>query len=133
MVTTSKREGELKALFAAELKRQAPDFLILRYATNGAPDRSVVGNGRQSNWEFKHATPDFRSPGDQELMCARLTKAGHCQYVIWMEEIGVEETLIVHPRDVLGRNGKGRGIVPQAWCNRFDMKWLVSQVLKEHS
>ena len=57
----SKIEGDLKRRFGAELKRQAPDFLSLRYETNGAPDREIVGNGITTRWECKHATPDFRT------------------------------------------------------------------------
>lgn len=158
MATASKREGELKSLFGEELKRQAPGFLVLQYATNGAPDRSVVGNGRQTNWEAKHATPDFRSPGDQELMCCRLAVQGHCRYVIWLElparckdcgatsmsttcnvsgfacipSESIKKTVIAHPSEVFQKQGKGRFIRPIEWCVGFDMRWLVAQVLKEH-
>jgi hypothetical protein len=126
----SKREGELKSLFRKELKRQAPSFMLLAYATNGAPDIEVVGCGRTSRWEGKHATPHFDSPGDQQLCCARLAAAGHCRYVIWKEHRGIEQTLIVHPRTVMDRDGWD--LIPEAWCVGFDMRWLVEQVLKEH-
>ena len=130
---TNKEEGRLKSLFARELKRQAPEFLVLLYATNGAPDREIVGNGITTRWEFKHATPDFRSPGDQEILCVRLAEQGHCRYVIWFDNRGLQLTMIVHPRDVLGRKGRGLGIKVETHCIGFDMKWLVAQVLKAHS
>lgn len=132
MTYVNKEEGRLKSLFGAELKRQAPGFVLLQLATNGAPDREVVGNGVTTRWEMKHATPDFLSPGNQELMCMRLAGAGHCRYVIWLERGNVKQTMIVHPRDVLHRQGKAWGMTTQAWCVGFDMRWLVEQVLKEH-
>lgn len=129
-MSTPKREAELKHLFGAELARQAPGFLVLAYATNGAPDRSIVGQGTQSNWECKHGTPAFRSPGDQELMCMRLAAAGHCRYIVWKETKSVQQTMIVHPREIHGR--RGWNYTPEAWCVGVDMKWLVNEVLKEH-
>ena len=131
----SKIEGELKRKFGVELKRQAPDFLSLRYETNGGPDREVVGLGKTTRWEFKHATPDFRSPGDQELTCARLAAIAHCRYVIWTEDRDGtnKRTWIVHPREVLGKKGKSLNIVRiEDGCREFDMQWLVQYVLKEH-
>lgn len=133
MNCVNKEEGRLKLAFTKELKRQAPDFLVLHYLTNGAPDREVVGNGKTSRWEFKHATPNFRSPGDQELMCARLAERGHCRYVIWLELGEKRMTAIVHPRVVLGRRGRGAGIIAEAWGEGFNMQWLVAEVLKAHA
>jgi hypothetical protein len=125
-----KREAELKSSFGEELKRQLPGFLSLSYSTNGAPDREIVGAGITTRWEFKHATPTFRSPGDQELMCMRLAAAGHCRYVIWHEVKGIEKTMIAHPKEIHRRDGWN--IHAEAWCVGFDMKWLVSQIKKEH-
>lgn len=134
MIYVSKEEAKLKSKFGAELKRQAPGFLTLQYSTNGAPDREVIGNGVTTRWEAKHATPDFRSPGDQELMCARLAAAAHCRYILWFDDGKdlCKLTMIVHPLKVLGRKGKGRSIEPETMCEGFDMNWLVKQVLKEH-
>lgn len=132
LIYVNKEEGELKSKFGEELKRRLPGFLLLQYSTNGAPDREVVGNGVTTRWEMKHGTPDFRSPGDQELMCLRLSAAGHCRYVIWFERDGLKKTMIVHPRDVIGREGNGAQLEPEAWCIGFDMRWLVEQIEKEH-
>lgn len=128
----SKREGELKSRFGAELLRQAPGFQILQYSTNGAPDREIIGCGISTRWEFKHGTPDFKSPGDQELVCCRIAAVAHCRYVIWQENARGEaqRTLIVHPRRVMDR--VGWNLVPNSWCQGFDMKWLVRQVLEAH-
>lgn len=40
-----KREAELKALFRREMRRRLPGFMLLQYATAGAPDREIVGAG----------------------------------------------------------------------------------------
>ncbi len=126
-----KREAELKSLFTKEMKRQLPGFLMLSYATNGAPDRTIIGQGVQTNWEFKHATPDFRSPGDQELMCMRLAAAGHCRYVIWHEVRSIQTTMIVHPHEI--HYGHNRILISETRCSGFDMKWLVEYIRKEHT
>ena len=125
-----KREAELKSKFGEEVKRQLPDFLSLSYSTNGAPDREIIGAGITTRWEFKFATPTFRSPGDQELMCMRLAAAGHCRYVLWRETKGIQKTMIVHPKAVYHR--AGWEIDAEAWCVGFDMKWLIDYVRKEH-
>lgn len=127
-----KHEADLKSALTRELKRQLPGFLVLHYATNGAPDREVVGGGISSRWECKHATPDFRSPGDQELMCMRLAEVGHCRYIIWCESwSGLNpRTLIVHPRQVHERTSWD--LQPEAWCLGHDMVWLVNQIRAVH-
>ena len=127
----TKREGELKSLFASELKHQLSGFYMLRYATNGAPDRSIIGAGRQTNWEAKHCTPSFISPADQELLCCRMALASHCRYICWHEHQGVQKTMIVHPLKVMHRTSWS--LEAETWCVGFDMKWLVEQVKKAHS
>jgi hypothetical protein len=128
-----KREAELKAKFRRKLHEVLPNFMLLEYTTAGAPDRSIVGGGRQTNWEFKHATPDFDSPGIQELECMRLSAAGHCRYVIWQESSkgGGRRTLIVRPFDIHTRTNC-RSLLSEDWCVDFDMGWLVEQVRKAH-
>src|SRR5687767_12677501 len=108
-----KREAELKAAFRREMRQRLPGFLMLAYASAGAPDREIIGAGITTRWEFKHGTPDFLSHGDQELMCMRLAAAGHCRYVIWQESrAGLRQrTMIVHPRAV-----HARSLTPEAFC-----------------
>lgn len=124
-----KREAELKAAFMMEFKKQLPEFLILRYITNGAPDREIIGNGITTRWEYKHATPDFRSPDDQELMCMRLAVQAHCRYVIWFESRSGtgQRTMIVHPRQV-----HDKSLLPLESCAGFDHRWLVGEIRKVH-
>lgn len=125
-----KREAELKSKLGAELRRQLPGFLVLAYATNGAPDREIVGAGVTTRWECKHATPDFLSPGDQELMCCRLAVVAHCRYIIWFEHHGIQKTMIVHPKQVMER--VGWNLIPETFCVGFDMWWLVGQIKLAH-
>lgn len=127
-----KRESHLKSAFFKELLRQLPHFHVLEYATAGAPDRTIVGNGRQTNWEMKHGTPDFISHGHQELFCMRLAVAGHCRYVLWTETAKGTgpKTMIVHPRAMHARTLW----VPECeeWCVGYNHKWLVERVREAH-
>jgi hypothetical protein len=116
----------------AELRLQCPTFLVLLQATAGAADRAIVGNGATTWWEFKHATPTFDSPGNQELMCMRLALQGYCRYVIWQEARSGygRRTLIVHPREVHTR--ASWKVVPEAFCVGYDHRWLVRYIQKVH-
>lgn len=129
-----KIEGKLKQAFTQELKRQLPDFIVQRFITNASPDRSITGNGVTTHWEFKHGTPAFESPGDQELMCMRLAVQGHCRYVVWQESSkGVgKRTMVLHPRDVFRRSSGSWTFNPEAWCVGYDHKWLVDEISKWH-
>ena len=111
-------------------ERQLPGFLMLAYATNGAPDREIVGSSVTTRWEMKHGTPDFLSPADQELMCCRLAHVAHCRYIIWTEHRGIQRTLIVHPLKVMHRTSWN--LEAEVWCVGFDMRWLVQQIKDIH-
>lgn len=127
-----KREAALKAAFFKELKAQCPSYYVLGYSTAGAPDKSIVGGGRQTNWEYKHATPDFVSHENQELFCTRMAMVSHCRYVFWWESSGGtgKRTMIVHPVKVLRR--EGNHLTPEAWTSGFDHEWLVEQIKRVH-
>lgn len=128
-----KREAELKSTLFDRLRQQLPTFYSFQIATAGWPDRGIVGCGRTTFWEFKHGTPDFDSPGIQELTCQRIAVASHCRYVIWQENskgTGAR-TLIVHPREVAGR--ASWNIQPEAWCTGYNHDWLVKYIRKVHA
>jgi hypothetical protein len=127
-----KQEAKLKSAFFKELHRQLPGFLILAQASAGAPDKGIVGNGRVSFLEFKHATPQFISHGDQELFCMRLAVQGFCRYVIFWESVtGLgKRTMIVHPKQVHER--EGWRLVPEEVTPGFDHRWLVEYVKQVH-
>lgn len=126
-----KREGELKSAFTTAIK-DVPGFYMLHFASRAAPDRVIIGGGRSSYWEFKHGTPSFESPGDQELMCMRIASADYCRYVIWQENVQGhgQRTLVVHPREVFER--KGWSFTPEAWCVGYDHHWLVRYIRSIH-
>ena len=125
-----KREAELRSLFTKELKQQLPQFIVLLHYSNAAPDRSITGNGITSFYEFKHGTPDFKSPDDQEIMCSRIAAQGYCRYVIWQDRDNTKRTLIVTPAEV--KNRKGWTLIPEASCIGFDMEWLVCYIRGIH-
>lgn len=124
-----KREGELKAAWAREMRQQLPQFYIFQIMTAGWPDRGVVGNSRTTFWEFKHATPDFDSPGNQQLFCRRLAAHAYCRYVVWWESVhGLgHRTMIVHPRHV--HDGS---LLPESSTTGFDHRWLVEKMREAH-
>ncbi len=132
-IADAKQEARLKAAVTKELKRQEPGIVIQHFATRGSPDRSLTHGGITTHWEFKHGTPNFQSPGDQELMCMRLAAAGHCRYVLWMEDkkSGLKMTIIAHPRDVHERTSWW--VLPESWGVGFDIPWLVKQMRLAHT
>jgi hypothetical protein len=127
-----KREASLKSAFFKELAHQCPNFYTLRHHTRAAPDRSITGGGRTTFWEFKHGTPHYESPGDQELMCMRLAIAGYCRYVLWWETAkGVgQRTMIIHPRQMHDRVGSFP--LAEAWCSGYNHRWLVHYIRGIH-
>lgn len=128
-----KREADLKAAFRDELMRSMPrQYIQLLYASAGAPDRGIVCNGIQTNWEFKHATPSFACPGIQQLTCMKMAAWGHCRFVIWQEQRAhgnFDRTLIVDPSAVHDGSWPYNFL---AECEGFNMKWLVAHVAREH-
>ena len=139
MLLVSKRESELKSDLMKELHRQCPHFVVQLFASAGSPDRSITGEGRTTHWEFKHGTPDFESPGLQELTCSRIDLQGHCRYVIWQETRLIQRTLIVRPRVLLARSQAIREGAEPTWslqselsCVGFDHRWLVGEIRKAH-
>lgn len=133
----TKREAELKSKFGEEWRRRVPDSIVLMFASAGAPDRSITANTVTTHWEFKHGTPDISTDGLQELTCMKLAMYGHCRYVIWLElPPDNQRTLIVHPRYFHEWMKQRRvGTFPrrvEAFCDGFDHRWLVHQVMIAH-
>lgn len=101
-----KRENELKARQCEVIRERMPGFVLQLHQQvrgSGTPDLSLDGLARTSWWEFKHATPDFKSPGIQEVTCCRLAAASFCRYVIFYDDGRRKETQIVKPTDVRDR------------------------------
>lgn len=121
-------ESGLKSALLKQMKLVVPGFVVLGHrdgVTSGVPDWSVTGEGRTTWIEFKHAAPNFKSTGIQELTMMRLAGAGYARYVVWEEKRGVKRTLIVHPKDL-------KDLTPEAWCVGFDHRWLAEQIRKAH-
>lgn len=131
-----KREAELKAAAMRELKRQEPRYIVLLLATAGGPDRVIVGNGKVTAWEFKHATPDFKSPDLQELFAMRLDAHGlRTRYVVWQERAdGTDkQTLIITPMEMYTRQNYAVSQRCEDRCSGYDHRWLVEQILRAHA
>jgi hypothetical protein len=107
-----KRENEIKDAYWAHFAESYPASLFFAMQHQdvrkpGYPDSCLHGFGRSSYWEFKHATPNFKSPGLQELNCRRIARHGFsCLYVIFVEHNNIFQTRICHPRDVFEQRGK---------------------------
>lgn len=106
-----KRESEIKDAFWRRFEElyAAPYYFVMQLQdvrNGGHPDNCVNGYGRSTWWEFKHATPNFSSPGLQELTCVRLAKHSYCRYVLFYEHRDESKTLITHPRYVHQKHGK---------------------------
>jgi hypothetical protein len=103
-----KREDDIKQAFWARFKVLYPAYFVLSHQEvrkAGYPDNSVSGYAKTSWWEFKHATPNFLSPMIQEMTCARLARFSYCRYIIFYESREQLQTLIYHPRMILGNKG----------------------------
>jgi hypothetical protein len=105
------REGELcDRQLAAIPEVFPPGFKVLRHQDvrhPGYPDWSVSANGRSCWWEFKHGTPTFDDFKLQLQTCRELARASYCRYVIWQESDAGQNTLIVHPDEVLAARRRG--------------------------
>lgn len=111
-----KEEGRLKAEFLIEL--DAPHFQLFvtthqDVRKRGIPDLAVHGAGRTTWWEFKHATPNFKSQGIQEVQCRKLAQYSFCRYIIYCNHDGTRATWIVHPKEVYRNRGRTSCIVPE--------------------
>lgn len=126
-------ESVLTAKFLCEFRERSPSAVVIKHSdsiTSGVPDISITLGGLTSWWEAKFAKPSCASKLVQELMLARLAATGFARYIVWCSRAGVDKTLIVHPRKVMERTSWD--LEAEAWCLGFDMKWLVTEVLKAH-
>ena len=123
------REAKYKAALMRELRDRLPGFVCQRIEdrfTSGWPDIEVVGCGRTSYWEVKHADPAWKSHGIQELTMLRLAASSfHARYIFFHEKKGIKRTMIVHPNDL-------ENLLPEAWTAGFDQRWLVEHIRKVH-
>ena|SRR3990167_5265793 len=123
-------EQELMSALLKEARARLPRYVIIRHEaglTHGIPDFSVTGDNVTSWIEVKHATPNFKSKGIQELTMNRLALAGHAFYVVYWEDPAFQATYIVLPPDI--------GRPPEDWeiCREgFNHQWVVEEIKKLH-
>jgi len=132
-----KREDELKALFVYDFRYRytAREFFVMLHQDvrkSGYPDIAVHGNKLSTHWEFKHATPDFSSPGVQEITCRKIAMHAYCRYVIFLEHGDLMQTWIVHPDRVYKKDGKALRIKPEQIFEGFDFARLSAFVHSIH-
>jgi hypothetical protein len=123
-------EATLKNQLVKKLRELMPGFVILRHEdrhTAGIPDISVTGCGRTSWWEVKHANPDWKSRGIQELTCMRLAAAGICFYITYEDKTGVKRTIISTPREAAATGG-----LEGEWTRGFDHRFVATFIMKVH-
>lgn len=129
-----KQENILKEKCVAVLRQELPKYVVQvhqQVVGSGTPDLSIIGVGRTSWLEFKHATPDFESRGIQELQMLRLAAAGFARYIIWWEDgksPHTQRTLIVHPRYL-----KDYATMFEDSCVGFNHRFLADYVRKIHA
>lgn len=137
--TIEKRENELKTAFWQRFdhlfNRPTPRYFVLNIQDVrkcGYPDTALLGYQRTSYWEFKHATPDFKTQGVQEITCQIIDRHTFCRYIIFHEDAGVQSTLIVHPRDVRNKGGRTRGMLVEVSYPGFDFDALAHYIHGAH-
>lgn len=110
MTRIEKREAELQASSLDALKELCGEsffaMTLQHVRKSGHPDAAISALQSTSWWEFKHATPRFKSPGIQEYTCVRLSHRSYCRYVIYFEEGAIRKTLIVRPEALAGCKGR---------------------------
>ena len=135
MPKPDKREAKLKAALMKLVRRQLPAFIVLAHGDvrkSGIPDWSITGNHVTSWWEFKHATPEFKSQDLQTLTCMQLNAQGFCRYIVWWEDSNGlnKRTLLVHPKQIHER--QGWILTALDACRDFDHQWVVDIIKRVH-
>lgn len=127
----SRVESYHKGKLMAQLRLSFPGFVFLRHedvSMSGLPDIEILGNGRCSYWEAKHATPRFEKKPIQTLMMTRMTRADiHARYIIWEEHHEIQRTLIVHPSMINVWTAR-----PEVVASGIDHLAIVEAVRKVH-
>jgi hypothetical protein len=135
-----KREEELRAELMVELRTALPQFVFFRHEdirASGIPDIEGNGHGVTTHWETKHGTPDFASPGIQELTNQRLARQSHSRYIIWQQgwhpgDPEIMRVMIVHPDEVKKRQSFTT-IVAEHEVLGKGLFWLVARIAAAHN
>ncbi len=130
--TTETSEVKLRIELCNAIKDDIRGCVVLRHEdvfTSGVPDMSFTWQGRTTWIEAKYANPRPQGRGRQKITCCELEVAGRCRYVIWDENSGHRQTLIVRPRDVF--RGNWREAIERA--EGFDHQFIVEFLRRSHS
>lgn len=125
-------ERKLTGQLMERFKLLPRSFVVERHEqkiTHGTPDICITGNWVTSRWEVKHATPNFKTKGIQELTMNRIALAGYAQYVVYWQKPNLgKRTYIVHPRDI----GKDPESEWKDFIEGFDHDFVLNRVKDVH-
>lgn len=126
------RESGYKQALMQHLRKNLPGFVLLRHedrAMAGIPDIQVIGHGRSSWWEAKHATPDFENKMIQTVMMRRIIRAGLlARYIIWEEHHDIKRTFIVHPSLINKWTAR-----PESFASGINHDLILEAIQKVHT
>ena len=136
-MTIAKQETPITAAFFERFEELHPksEYFVMTHQDvrkSGYPDRSIHGYGHSTFWEFKHATPNFSSPGLQEITCARLAVHTYCRHVLFVETETERRIMIAHPREVFQKHGKLKRIAAEVEFDGHDFDKLAAFIHAIH-
>jgi hypothetical protein len=137
MPKINKRENELKGAYWQRFDVLTKPGTFFRMnvqdvRTSGYADSQLLGNKIASFWEFKHATPNFKTYGLQEITAQMVDLHTYCRYVLFVEFDGHMATWIVHPDNVRNSAGILTRIEPEYKVSGHDFDWLADFMKKVH-
>lgn len=121
-IKIEKRETELRDAYFKRFDKLYPGPMYFRMhvqdvRTSGYPDTQLLGFGRATFWEFKHATPTFKTYGLQEITAQIIDSKTFCRYIIFVQDEVGASIWIVHPSQIRNCAGKLDHVTPE---HRFD-------------
>ena len=97
-------EAILTAALMIECEKVMPFARMLKHSdrsTSGVPDFTCTWHGPTTWWEVKfYDNRMFKSPPQQEIICAQLTEQGSCHYIIYQLHGKDKSVTIVHPTNL---------------------------------
>jgi hypothetical protein len=132
-----KRETPLREAYWARFDKLYPTPMYWRMnvqdvRTSGYPDSQLLGFKKASFWEFKHATPRFKTYGLQEITCQIINQKTFCRYVLFNEYNDMTSIWVVHPDQVRNCGGKIDNIEPEEGFDGFDFDALAHYMHRVH-
>lgn len=149
MPKIEKRETELRDAYWTRFDKLFPAPMYFRMnvqdvRTSGYPDSQLLGFKRATFWEFKHATPLFKTYGLQEITAQIVNQKTYCRYVIFIERPvtvltqttstpQIDSSIwVVHPDQIRNCGGKLDNVKPEVVFGSFDFDALASFMHNVH-